>query len=140
MYKDKMKAQTIISLWASYLSVLVVDWRKVGVEGMFNDLVTQRNCKNGKRWPCSILIISLLLSCLPPVFFFLSSPGTNLSYYKGEPEFSAGEPPLQRFNLTGAEAIPDVDVGKRKYAMNIILPSSDETGEIRLIFENVRES
>lgn len=74
---------------------------------------------------------------VPPYLPFFLYPGTNLSYYKGEPEYSAGEPPIQRFNLTGAEAIPDVDVGKRKYAMNIILPSSDETGEIRLIFENV---
>ena len=39
--------------------------------------------------------------------------------------------------MTGAEAIPDVDVGKKRFAMNIILPSSDETGEIRLVFESV---
>ena len=63
--------------------------------------------------------------------------GTFLSYYKGEDEYSSGDSPIQRFNLTGAEAIPDVDVGKKKYAMNIILPSSDETGEIRLLFESV---
>ncbi len=60
-----------------------------------------------------------------------------MSYYKGEQEHSAGDAFIQRFNLTGAEAIPDVDVSKRKFAMNIILPSSDETGEIRLVFESV---
>ncbi len=63
--------------------------------------------------------------------------GTMLSYYKSEEEYSSGDAPIQRFNLTGAEAIPDVDVGKRKFAMNIILPSSDETGEIRLLFDSV---
>ena len=63
--------------------------------------------------------------------------GTNLSYFKAEEDFSRGDSCIQRFNLTGAEAIPDVDVSKKKFAMNIILPSSDETGEIRLVFENV---
>lgn len=58
-------------------------------------------------------------------------------YYKSEIEFKAGETCIQKFVLTGAESLPDVDVGKRKYALNIILPSSDETGEIRLVFENV---
>ena len=37
----------------------------------------------------------------------------------------------------GAEAIPDIDVAKKRFAMNIILPSSDETGEIRLVFDSV---
>lgn len=87
------------------------------------------------------LTLSLSLS-----FFTLSSlslslltstSGTNLSYYKSEEDYSRGETFIQRFNLTGAEAIPDVDVSKKKFAMNIILPSSDETGEIRLVFENV---
>lgn len=41
-------------------------------------------------------------------------------------------------STAGAEAIPDIDVSKKKFAMNIILPSSDETGEIRLVFESVR--
>ena len=61
-----------------------------------------------------------------------------MTYYKSEAEFNGGEPCVQKFVLTGAESLPDVDVGKRKYALNIILPSSDETGEIRLVFENVR--
>lgn len=65
--------------------------------------------------------------------------GTNLSYYKSEEDYSRGETFIQRFNLTGAEAIPDVDVSKKKFAMNIILPSSDETGEIRLVFESGEE-
>ena len=68
---------------------------------------------------------------------FAPPTGTSLSYYKGEEEYSAGDAAIQRFNLTGAEAIPDVDVSKKKFAMNIILPSSDETGEIRLVFESV---
>jgi hypothetical protein len=58
-------------------------------------------------------------------------------YYKTEYEFKCGEACIQKFVLTGAESIPDVDVGKKRYALNIILPSSDETGEIRLVFENV---
>ena len=76
-------------------------------------------------------LLSLSLSLLT------STSGTNLSYYKSEEDYSRGETFIQRFNLTGAEAIPDVDVSKKKFAMNIILPSSDETGEIRLVFENV---
>lgn len=66
--------------------------------------------------------------------------GINLCYYKGEEEYKSGENFLQRFNLTGAEAIPDVDVSRKKFAMNIILPSSDETGEIRLLFESVSDT
>ena len=38
---------------------------------------------------------------------------------------------------SGAEAIPDIDVAKKRFAMNIMLPSSDETGEIRLLFDSV---
>lgn len=63
--------------------------------------------------------------------------GNSLTYYKNEAEFKANESFIQRFILTGAESIPDVDVGKRRFALNIILPSSDDTGEIRLVFENV---
>lgn len=74
--------------------------------------------------PARLIVISL-------------NTGTILCYYKAEEEYSSGDAPIQRFNLTGAEAIPDVDVGKRKFAMNIILPSSDETGEIRLLFDSV---
>ena len=73
----------------------------------------------------------------PPLTPLTPTLGTNLSYYKSEEEHSRGETFIQRFNLTGAEAIPDVDVSKKRFAMNIILPSSDETGEIRLVFENV---
>ncbi len=58
-------------------------------------------------------------------------------YYKNETEFKSSETCIQKFVLTGAESIPDVDVGKKKFALNIILPSSDDTGEIRLVFENV---
>ncbi len=61
-------------------------------------------------------------------------------YYKNEVEFKNGDACIQKFVLTGAESLPDVDVSKRKYALNIILPSSDETGEIRLLFENVSEN
>ena len=61
-------------------------------------------------------------------------------YFKNDVEFKAGEPCIQKFVLTGAESIPDVDVGKKRYALNIILPSSDDTGEIRLVFENVCRS
>ena len=39
--------------------------------------------------------------------------------------------------VTGAEAIPDLEVAKRKFAFNIVLPSSDETGEIRLTLDTV---
>ena len=74
---------------------------------------------------------------LTPLTPLTPTLGTNLSYYKSEEEHSRGETFIQRFNLTGAEAIPDVDVSKKRFAMNIILPSSDETGEIRLVFENV---
>lgn len=63
--------------------------------------------------------------------------GNNLMYFKNDVEFKAGETCIQKFVLTGAESIPDVDVGKRRFALNIILPSSDDTGEIRLVFENV---
>jgi len=70
----------------------------------------------------------------PKRYFFLLK-GTTLSYYKGEDEYSTGEPAMQKFNLTGAEAIPDIDVGKKRFSMNIMLPSSDETGEIRLVFD-----
>ena len=58
-------------------------------------------------------------------------------YYKNEYDFKCGEVCIQKFVLTGAESIPDVDVGKKRYALNIILPSSDDTGEIKLVFENV---
>lgn len=68
-------------------------------------------------------------------YFFLLK-GTALSYYKDEEGYTTGEPPMQRFNLTGAEAIPDIDVAKKRFAMNIMLPSSDETGEIRLLFDS----
>lgn len=71
----------------------------------------------------------------PKKYFFLLK-GNNLSYYKGEDEYTSGDQFIQRFNLTGAETIPDVDVSKKKFAMNIILPSSDETGEIRLVFDS----
>ena len=40
--------------------------------------------------------------------------------------------------LLGAKAVGDVDVGRSKYAMNIIMPSSEETDEFRLTFESVR--
>lgn len=86
---------------------------------------------------CSLSPSLPLPRSLPfPLSPFLS-PGTNLSYYKSEEDHSRGESFIQRFNLTGAEAIPDVDVSKKRFAMNIILPSSDETGEIRLVFESV---
>lgn len=58
-------------------------------------------------------------------------------YYKHENEFKCGDSCIQKFVLTGAESIPDVDVGRKRFALNIILPSSDDTGEIRLVFENV---
>ena len=84
------------------------------------------------------LSLSLSLSfSMSPLFPSFLSLGTILSYFKSEEDFHRGEAYTQRFNLTGAEAIPDVDVSKKRYAMNIILPSSDETGEIRLVFENV---
>jgi len=44
------------------------------------------------------------------------------------------------FVLLGAKAVGDVDVGRNKYAMNIIMPSSEETDEFRLTFESVRPS
>ena len=75
------------------------------------------------------------LTSLPVLYNALT--GNNLTYYKNEAEFKAMEPCIQKFVLTGAESLPDVDVGKKKFALNIILPSSDETGEIRLLFENV---
>ena len=37
----------------------------------------------------------------------------------------------------GAEVFPDIDVGKRKFAMNIVPPTSDQSGELRLAFETV---
>ena len=104
---------------------------------------------NSSLLPCPppSLTLSLSLSFFTlsslslPLFLSLSlltpTSGTNLSYYKSEEDYTRGETFIQRFNLTGAEAIPDVDVSKKKFAMNIILPSSDETGEIRLVFENV---
>ena len=39
--------------------------------------------------------------------------------------------------LSGAKAVADVDVSRGKYAMNIIMPSSEETDEFRLTFESV---
>ena len=39
----------------------------------------------------------------------------------------------------GAEALPDIEVGKRKFNINIVMPSSDQTGELRLSFETVRK-
>ena len=41
--------------------------------------------------------------------------------------------------IVGAEAIPDLDIAKRKYCFRILLPSSDETGEVRMYFDTVRE-
>ena len=41
--------------------------------------------------------------------------------------------------LSGAEALPDIEVGKRKFNINIVMPSSDQTGELRLSFETVRK-
>ena len=38
----------------------------------------------------------------------------------------------------GAEAVPDLDLTKRKFCFNIILPSSDEAKELRLYFDTVR--
>ena len=40
--------------------------------------------------------------------------------------------------VAGAKAVADVDVSRNKYAMNIIMPSSEETDEFRLTFESVR--
>lgn len=37
----------------------------------------------------------------------------------------------------GAKAVADVDPSRHKYAMTIIMPSSDETDEFRLTFESV---
>lgn len=42
--------------------------------------------------------------------------------------------------LSGAKAVADVDVSRSKYAMNIIMPSSEETDEFRLTFESVSSS
>ena len=39
--------------------------------------------------------------------------------------------------IAGAKAVADVDVSRSKYAMNIIMPSSEETDEFRLTFESV---
>ena len=39
--------------------------------------------------------------------------------------------------VAGAKAVADVDVSRNKYAMNIIMPSSEETDEFRLTFESV---
>ena len=36
-------------------------------------------------------------------------PGTSLSYYKGEDEYSAGEPAIQKFNLTGKHSNKTAD-------------------------------
>ena len=36
--------------------------------------------------------------------------------------------------------MPDVDVNRGRYAMNIIMPSSEETDEFRLTFESVSPS
>ena len=41
------------------------------------------------------------------------------------------------YNYLGAKAVPDVDVNRGRYAMNIIMPSSEETDEFRLTFESV---
>ena len=39
--------------------------------------------------------------------------------------------------MLGAEALPDIDAVKKKFVINLVLPSSDQTGELRLIFETV---
>lgn len=41
----------------------------------------------------------------------LSLPGTTLCYYKGEEEYDAGEPPKEKFNLTG-ELVDAVAAGR----------------------------
>ncbi|XP_003384623.1 PREDICTED: fermitin family homolog 2-like [Amphimedon queenslandica] len=71
-------------------------------------------------------------------YFFLLK-GTTLCCYKHEDSYTSGEPPLQRFNLTGAEAVPDLDLTKRKYCFNVLLPTSDENKELRLYFDTVDE-
>ena len=37
----------------------------------------------------------------------------------------------------GAEALSDMDMVKKKFVINLVMPSSDQTGELRLIFETV---
>jgi hypothetical protein len=39
--------------------------------------------------------------------------------------------------FVGSEIAPDLDIPKRKFCFNLILPTSDETREIRLYFDTV---
>ncbi|CAI8055859.1 Fermitin family homolog 1 [Geodia barretti] len=74
-----------------------------------------------------------------PKRHFLLLKGTMLSYFKEEEDFTHGRSPIQRLNLTGAEALSDMDMVKKKFVINLVMPSSDQTGELRLIFETSDE-
>jgi hypothetical protein len=87
---------------------------------------------------CKLSCPTRLTFCTPKRHFLLLK-GTMLSYFKEEDDFSGGRAPIQKLNLTGAEALPDIDVAKRRFIINLVLPSSDQSGELRLIFETSDE-
>ena len=55
--------------------------------------------------------------------------------YKSEAEANT-DTVMNRFNISGAEVLPDIDAGKGRYIINLTLASQGEEA-IRLTFEEV---
>ena len=68
------------------------------------------------------------------MFSHFLTPSLSLSPLSLPPSLP---PSLPLSPCSGAEALPDIDVVKKKFVINLVLPSGDQTGELRLIFETV---
>lgn len=66
-------------------------------------------------------------------FFLLK--GTTLTCYKDEAAFSADQF-IEKFNLSGAEVSPDVDVSKNRFIINISVATGSKEENVRLILED----
>ena len=65
-----------------------------------------------------------------------ASSGTTLTCYKDEAAFSADQF-IEKFNLSGAEVSPDVDVSKNRFIINISVATGSKEENVRLILEDV---
>ena len=62
--------------------------------------------------------------------------GTILTCYKDEAAYSEDQF-LEKFNLTGAEVSPDVDVSKNRFIINIAIAAAPKEENVRLVLEDV---
>ena len=62
--------------------------------------------------------------------------GTILTCYKDEAAYSEDRF-IEKFNMSGAEVTPDVDVSKHRFIINIMMSGSSKEEIIRLVLEDV---